>query len=150
MLRIVRTDSGHPDFRSLVVLLDAELCKRYSDEHAFFAQFNKIDDIRRVVVAFEDDRAVGCGAIKTYDESTMEVKRMFVLPEERGKRIAEHVLSELERWTIDEGYTSCILETGEKQPEAIALYRRCGYETIPNYGQYTGVASSICFQKRLL
>lgn len=149
MLRLVRTDSGHSDFRSLVVLLDAELRKRDGEDHAFFAQFNKIDDIRRVVVAYDDDHAIGCGAIKPYDESAMEVKRMFVLPEQRGKRVAVKVLEELERWTVDDGYNACILETGEQQPEAIALYRRCGYLKIPNYGQYAGVVSSVCFRKQL-
>jgi GNAT superfamily N-acetyltransferase len=102
-----------------------------------------------VVVAYEGDRAVGCGAVKSYDADTMEVKRMFVLPEERGKRIAALILDELDRWAVESGYSHCVLETGEKQPEAIALYIRCGYERIPNYGQYAEVATSVCFQKTL-
>ncbi len=149
MIRLSRTDSSNPDFQSLVQLLDAELRQRDGEEHAFFAQFNKIDQIRQVVVAYDAEKAVGCGAIKPYDAHTMEVKRMYVLPNQRGKRIAVAVLQELEKWTGESGYRNCILETGERQPEAIALYTRCGYQRIPNYGQYANVATSVCFHKTL-
>ncbi|MBK7911756.1 MAG: GNAT family N-acetyltransferase [Bacteroidetes bacterium] len=149
MIRLSRTDSSNPDFQSLVQLLDAELRQRDGEEHAFFAQFNKIDQIRQVVVAYDGEIAVGCGAVKPYDAGTMEVKRMYVRPEARGKRIAVSVLRELEKWTRESGYRNCILETGERQPEAIALYTRCGYERIPNYGQYAQVATSVCFHKTL-
>ena len=149
MIRLLRTDSSNPDFQSLVQLLDAELRQRDGEEHAFFAQFHKIDQIRQVVVAYDGEIAVGCGAVKPYDAGTMEVKRMYVRPEARGKRIAVSVLRELEKWTRESGYRNCILETGERQPEAIALYTRCGYERIPNYGQYAQVATSVCFHKTL-
>jgi hypothetical protein len=76
MIRLLRTDSSNPDFQSLVQLLDAELRQRDGEEHAFFAQFNKIDQIRQVVVAYDGEIAVGCGAVKPYDAGTMDVKRM--------------------------------------------------------------------------
>lgn len=150
MLTIIRTDSSHQDFRDLVVLLDAELHVRDGSDHAFYAQFNKIDKLQHVLVAYLDDQPVGCGAFKPFNETTVEIKRMFVRPELRGQRIAEQVLSALEAWAGEIGMTSCVLETGFKQPEAIRLYERSGYERISNYGQYIGVENSVCMQKPIL
>lgn len=144
-----RTDSNDSDFIGLVRLLDAELAVRDGEDHAFYDQFNKLTLIRHAVVAYLDDRAVGCGAVKPLGADLMEVKRMFVLPEFRGRGLAPKVLSELERWASELGACACCLETGQNQPEAIALYYKCGYERIPNYGKYSGVYNSVCFQKRL-
>lgn len=149
MLQIIRTDSSNPDFRLLVSLLDQDLAVRDGAEHAFYAQYNKIDKIRQVVVAYREGVAVGCGAIKPYKTGVAEVKRMYVQEELRGQGIARKVLEELERWAAELGCTSCILETGKKQPEAISLYQKCGYTTIPNYGQYAAVENSVCMQKQL-
>ena len=79
----------------------------------------------------------------------MEVKRMFVSPEGRNKGIGTLILSELESWASELSYTKCILETGKKQPEAIRLYDKNGYTLIPNYGQYAGIANSVCFEKNI-
>lgn len=149
MLHLIRTNSDHKDFINLVRHLDAELAERDGAEHAFYAQFNKIDKIKYVVVAYEDEKPVGCGAIKEFEPGTVEVKRMFVFPQFRGKGIAGEVLAELERWASELSYNRCILETGLKQPEAIALYRKSRYSRIPNYGQYAGVENSVCFEKLL-
>ncbi len=147
MTNLVRTNSDNSDFRELVALLDAELQIRDGDEHSFYAQFNKVDTIRYVVVAYEDGEAVGCGAIKEYAEGVAEIKRMFVREERRGRGIAKSILSELETWASELTFSECILETGIKQPEAIALYQKSGYQTIPNYGQYEGVENSVCMKK---
>ncbi|MCX6319159.1 MAG: GNAT family N-acetyltransferase [Bacteroidetes bacterium] len=149
MLRLVRTDSENPDFVSLVRLLDADLAIRDGNEHSFYAQFNKIQMIRHVVLAYKDDTPVACGAIKEIEPGTMEVKRMYTLPEQRGQRIAATILEELEKWAAEMQYTRTVLETGKKQPEAIALYQRCAYMIIPNYGQYAGIENSVCFEKKL-
>ncbi len=58
-------------------------------------------------------------------------------------------LAELEKWAAELGYNKCVLETGKKQPEAIALYKRSGYKIIPNYGQYIGIENSVCFEKAI-
>lgn len=150
MINLLRTTSDHTDFRELVAELDKDLKRRDGEEHAFFAQFNKIDAIRHVVVAYQGDEPVGCGAVKPYDEHTMEVKRMFVSPDFRGQGIASLVLQELENWCRELEFTRCILETGEKQPEAIRLYHKSNYRVIPNFGQYADVASSVCFEKVLV
>ncbi len=149
MLKIIKTDSDNKDFQCLVALLDRELSVRDGDEHAFFAQFNKLDSIRNVVVAYQNDVAVGCGAIKKYDDETTEIKRMFVRREHRGKGIAVEILKELEKWASELNFSFAILETGYKQPEAIRLYEKTGYKIIPNYEQYEGVENSVCMKKSL-
>ncbi len=148
-MKIIRTNSENEDFIFLVNLLDLDLAKRDGDEHSFFVQFNKIDTIKHVVVAYENQTPVGCGAIKEFDIKTMEIKRMYTSANSRGKGIASRILSELETWTRELSYKKCILETGIKQPEAIALYNKNGYKLIPNYGQYKDVENSRCFEKKL-
>jgi putative acetyltransferase len=149
MINLIRTNSNNPDFIELIKYLDADLAKRDGEEHAFYAQFNTIDKIKYVVLAYENEKPVGCGAIKQYDADTMEIKRMYILPENRKKGIAAKILSELEKWSSELSYAKCILETGKKQPEAIGLYKKNGYTLISNYGQYADVENSLCFEKEI-
>ena len=149
MIRVIRTNSDDQDFIELVKHLDADLAKRDGDDHPFYAQFNKIDKIKYVVIAYENDKPVGCGAMKEYTPNTMEIKRMYTLPESRGKGVGARVLAELEVWAAELSYEKCILETGKKQPEAIGLYKKNGYNIIPNYGQYAEIENSVCFEKGL-
>ncbi|QQT25944.1 GNAT family N-acetyltransferase [Sphingobacterium spiritivorum] len=142
-----RTNSDNLDFQKLVLELDKDLAIKNGETNTFFAQYNKIDSIQYVVVAYEADKAVGCGAIKEYGKGIMEVKRMFVPVEMRGKGIAGKVLEELQLWAKELGYRKCILETGDKMIEAIGLYKKNHFKVIPNYGQYTNTKSSICFEK---
>ena len=149
MITLQRTDSGNVDFVRLVAALDAELGQRDGDDHSFYDQFNKIDKIKYAVVAYDDGKPAGCGAIKEFSSDTMEVKRMYTHPEHRGRRIASKILRELEMWAVELSYQKCVLETGKRQPEAIELYRKNGYKIISNYGQYTEVENSICFEKEM-
>ncbi|MEJ8803918.1 GNAT family N-acetyltransferase [Pontibacter sp. H249] len=149
MLTLIKTDSANPDFISLVQLLDQDLAIRDGEEHAFYAQYNKIDSINHVILAYAEGKPAGCGAIKQYANGVAEVKRMFVRPDFRGQGIAKSILAALEAWAKELKYKTTILETGTKQPEAIALYRNSGYRQIPNYGQYAGVENSLCFEKEL-
>ena len=149
MITIVRTNSSDSDFLDLVKSLDRELAIRDGEEHAFYSQFNTLAKIQHVVLAYEDPTPVGCGAMKQFEADSMEIKRMYVFPEYRGLGIATKVLAELERWAGESGYVRCVLETGKKQPEAIALYTKNGYSSIPNYGQYVGKENSVCFEKKI-
>jgi len=149
LIELRHTDSTSPDFQALVTMLDDELRIRDGADHPFYAQFNKLDAIRHVVVAYTDNVAVGCGAFRQYSVDTAEIKRMFVRPVFRGQGIALLILSNLESWASEQDYTQCVLETGYNQPEAIALYNKAGYHQIPNYGPYAGVANSICFRKKI-
>ena len=105
--------------------------------------------IQHVIVAYENNQPVACGAFKKFDSESAEIKRMYVLPQHRNKGIAASVLQQLEQWAKEEGFQSTVLETGLKQPEAIRLYEKSGYNRIPNYGQYAGVDNSVCMKKEL-
>jgi putative acetyltransferase len=150
MITIQRTTSDDHDFIGLVKLLDEDLAVRDGKEHAFYAQFNSLAGIKHALVAYRDGIPVGCGSIKEFGPNVVEIKRMFVLPEERKQGIAGKILAELETWAAELSYTHCVLETGKKQPEAIALYTRSGYRITPNYGQYAGIENSLCFEKPLI
>ena len=99
--------------------------------------------------AYSEEEAVGCGAFKEFSAGEVEIKRMYVLPAHRGQGVARAVLTELERWARELHYAACVLETGRKQPEAIRLYQKSGYVFTPNYGQYVGVANSVCLRKEV-
>ena len=149
MITLVRTNSDNSDFINLVKLLDADLAKRDGDDHAFYAQFNKTNKLKHTVVAYENEAAVGCGALREFALDSMEVKRMYTAPEARGKGIATRILNELEMWAGELGYKKTVLETGKRQPEAIELYTKNNYNRIPNYGQYADKENSVCFEKEL-
>jgi GNAT superfamily N-acetyltransferase len=149
MITIKRTNSEDKDFIELVRQLDAYLAEMDGEEHAFYAQFNKVNLIQHVIVAYDNDIAVGCGAIKQFDAGVMEVKRMYVDPVKRGNGIATTILAALESWAIELGYTTTVLETGKRQEAAIELYQKNSYHIIESYGQYKNVENSICFEKKL-
>ena len=149
MLTLTRTNSENSDFINLVKSLDADLAARDGADHSFYSQFNKIDKIKHAIVAYLDEVPVGCGAMKQFSPDAMEIKRMYTAPTGRGQGIATAVLDELERWATELSYGKSILETGKRQPEAIALYEKNGYQHVSNYGQYIGIENSVCFAKDL-
>lgn len=147
MITIQRTTSDNADFGNLVVQLDAYLKVLDGEDHAFYAQFNKTSLLKNAVICYENDKAVGIGAYKEFEPKVAEIKRMYTLPEYRGKGIAKAILTELEAWAKEENFTSSILETGFLQHDAIGLYQKLGYTVIENFGQYKGVANSVCMKK---
>ncbi len=149
MITLKRTNSDDLDFVNLVALLDKDLAIRDGEDHSFYNQFNKIDKIKHVVVFYENDVAVGCGAFREKESDSVEIKRMYVHPDHRKKGIASQVLTELERWAAEIKYPYTVLETGKKQPEAIALYQKSGYTIIPNYPPYENMDNSVCMKKTL-
>lgn len=148
-MKLIRTTSDNPDFQKLVAALDAYLRILDGDEHEFYAQFNKTNLLKNALICYENEIAAGIGAYKEYDAETIEIKRMFTLPEYRGKGIAKAILTELENWANEEQYSISILETGFMQKDAIHLYTKLGYEIIDNFGQYIGVENSICMKKNI-
>jgi GNAT superfamily N-acetyltransferase len=150
MTTISRTTNENTDYQALVQLLDQDIATRDGEEHVFYAQFNKSDSIKHVVVIYdENNNALGCGAFKHYEVGIAEIKRMYVTAEARGKGIATQILIELQQWAAENHFTTCILETGQKYPEAIALYLKNGFKISNNYGQYIGIEDSVCFQKEI-
>ncbi|MBT8257972.1 MAG: GNAT family N-acetyltransferase [Bacteroidia bacterium] len=146
---MIRIDSTHPDFKAMVKKLNAELAVRDGDDHSFYDQFNGIANLDHAILLYSNQIPVACGAMKPFGESSMEIKRMFTKPDIRKKGLASQVLLALESWAYELGYERCVLETGKRQPEAIALYENRGYSRIPNYGPYEGVDNSLCFEKTL-
>jgi putative acetyltransferase len=148
-IKIIRTNSKNKDFIKLVKELDAYLKVTDEDEHDFYNQFNNTDVLKNIVVIYSREIAVGCGAIKNFDDTSVEVKRMFVSLDKRGLGLAQKILQELEMCAEELGYQKCVLETGIRQVEAVKFYKKCKYQVIPNYGQYQGMKNSICFEKQL-
>lgn len=149
MYKLIRTNSQNKDFIDLVKLLDEDLARRDGEDHSFYAQYNKLDNINHALVLYKNNLPLSIGAIKEFDAESMEVKRMYTLSDFRGQGLAKRVLLELENWADELGYKRCVLETGKRQPEAINLYKKNGYKSISNYGQYLGIENSLCFEKQL-
>jgi len=148
-IHLHRSDAMDAHFRSLVQQLDADLDDRYGSQQDFYGQFNALDSIKYVVVAYEAEEPIACGAIKAFDAQAMEVKRMFVQKQARGKGVATQILNELEDWARFLGYAACILQLAGNQAEALALYHKNGYRQTANFGQYIGDEDSICMRKEL-
>jgi len=146
---IQRTTSNNPHFQELCNELEQDLKFRDGDQHVFYAELNKADSLPNVIVAYKNGLPVGCGAVRMYNEDTMEIKRMFVKPANRGQQIATTILTALEKWSTELGYKNCILETGKNQPEAIRFYKKNQYTVTPNFGKYINSENSICFRKPL-
>lgn len=150
VIQLKRTTSADPHFRALVNQLDHDLRIRNGDMMDIYDQHNIIEDIDTVVTAYLDHAPVACGCFKPFNSTTVEIKRMFVQPEARGKGISIKVLTALEDWARELGFTYTVLETGGKQTEALGLYPKMGYVEIAKYGPYVDLPDSICFRKALV
>lgn len=148
-MKIERTNAQNSVFKKLVNDLDRGLVITDGDDHAFYDQYNQLDDIKYALILFYHEEPIGCGAIKQYDEHSYELKRMYVAESHRGCGYAGIMLANLEGWIKDLGVQRCILETGIRQTAAIRLYEKSGYIRIDNYAQYAGVKDSVCFEKNL-
>lgn len=148
-VKFIRTTNENADFRKLINALDEDLYQRNGEAQLQYRQYNQVDTINHVIVIYDDDKPVGCGCYKRFDDQTVEMKRMFVLPEMRGKQLAARMLQELEAWAVEEANTAAVLETGHRQVEAVRLYTIAGYSLTENYGQYIGMEESICYWKEL-
>jgi len=149
MITFTRTIFSNPDFRNFIVALDNEYVVRYPFMAGISNPFNIMDERARVMLAYDNEMPVACGAFRPVDEKTIEVKRMYTLPQSRNQGIGKRVLRELENWAREQGYSVSILETGINQPEAIAAYEKSGYVRIPKFPPYVNVNESICMQKSL-
>ena len=147
-MKIIRTTYVNPEFQKLVAQLNEDLARRDGKDHPL-AQFNEISNLNYVVLVLLDNKPVGCGAISNYNQTAMEVKRMYVTPSYRGQKLGECILSELENWTKELGLNKCILFMVVNQPEAMKLYTRNHFSVIENYGKLKDIPDSICLAKTL-
>jgi putative acetyltransferase len=140
------------DARRLIAALDAHLGEFYPPAQRFGPNLKReqLEDGRGTfLVARDGGRAVGCGAIRLLDPATAEIKRMFVEPDQRGRRIGWAVLDALEAAARRLGVRRLVLETGVYQEAAIALYRSAGFTEVACWGEYAASPTSVCFEKNL-
>ena len=148
VLRVVPWD--HPHAQELRAAQRADIVARYGGD---FEPGHRptAADIAVFVVAYDGETPTGCGAFRDLvaEQPTVEVKRMYVRPEYRGRKIGQLILRDLETRARERGATRVRLETGTLQPEAVRLYEGAGYRQIPNFGDYVGAAASLCYERIL-
>jgi len=147
---LARVDATHPALLALIAQLDEELRERYGALQDEYAPFNGLGDLPTCLLLSDATAFVACGCIRPIDANAIELKRMFVRPDRRGRGFAGEIIGGLEAWAIELGYTTMLLETGDRQPEAVALYAKHGFVRIAPYGPYAELpATSICMSKPL-
>jgi GNAT superfamily N-acetyltransferase len=140
----------NPEAASLLRELDQDLRARYPQHFVHGIKLEELEDGKGAfIMARLNGRPVGCGAIRRLEDGVGEVKRMYVRPEARRRGVARLVLAELEETARALGLHTLRLETGTRQPEAIALYEREGYRPIPRFGEYAEDPFSVCYEKTL-
>jgi putative acetyltransferase len=146
---IKRTNSTDPDFQLLVSHLDHELWVELKEDQLTYDQYNKVPDLATVVLICSHEKPIACGCFKKYSNDTVEIKRMFVEKQYRGRGISKMLLEELEKWAKESGSAFAILETSIHFEAARRLYTNAGYIIIDNYDQYVGLKESVCMRKKL-
>jgi len=140
------------DARRLIAALDAGLAELYPPEQRFGPNL-RVEHLAAgqgtFLVARDEGRAVGCGAIRRLDSTTAEAKRMYVEPDQRGKGVGWAVLAGLEAAAKQLGVRRLVLETGIHQHAALSLYRRAGFTPVECWGEYASSPTSICLEKQL-
>ena len=151
IMRFEYTDGCNKDFIELCHELDSFLNEIVGGEEnrKEYIPYNRLDYIHDVIMAYDNDLPAGCASFKRYNAVCAEVKRVFLRKEYRGKGISKEMMKMLEERGRQKGFLYFILESGEPLVAAMALYRKTGYNVIPNYGQYRGMDKSVCMKKKL-
>jgi putative acetyltransferase len=148
-ITIKRTEANDPDFPYLVAQLTFEIRDLYGDQQVVYDKYNQISHLDTVVVGYVNDEPAGCGCFQKANNEAAEIKRVYVKPSERKQGIATAILNELEVWAKEKSYTEVITETANKLDESISFLKNRGYHSIPPYGPYVGMETSVCFGKKL-
>ena len=150
-MNFIRTDGKNKDFIENCRLLDMDLDRRVGKKikRDKYTKFNQLDEINEAIIVYEGNRAIGGGGIRRYNEEIVELKRVFIYTEYQGQGIGTKLVSLLIEWAIELGYKRMILETGELLAESCAVYRKLGFQVIPNYGPYVNMPESLCMARDL-
>lgn len=145
------TDGKDPHFAVLCDALDQflNICAGGQENRKQYIPYNRADDIENVILAYDGEKPVGCAALKEYNVACAEVKRVFVLPDYRQQGVATKLLKKLEQIAKEQGYRYLLLESGEILQAAMILYRKIGFQIIPNYGPYRNMSDSVCLKKKI-
>ncbi|HJT81557.1 MAG TPA: GNAT family N-acetyltransferase [Chthoniobacterales bacterium] len=145
-------DINSPTVCELITALNAELKRQYPEEGAthFRLEANEVAEGRGAfLVAYAGRKPIGCGAVRKIDSETAEIKRMYVVPEARGRGVSKKILLALEQEARRLGLRRIVLETGDRQVEAMGLYTRAGFTRIPLFGEYVNSPLSVCMAKEI-
>lgn len=150
-MEFVRTTGKNEDFIENCRLLDLDLDRRVGRQikREKYQKFNQLDEIKEAIVVYDEDKPIGGGAIRKYDDETVELKRVFVHNEYQGQGIGSRLVSLLIEWAAQLGYRRMILETGELLSESCAVYKKLGFKVIPNYGPYVDMPESLCMGRAI-
>jgi GNAT superfamily N-acetyltransferase len=149
-VRIEQVAYDHPDAAKLIAEVQQEYVRRYGGEDTTPvdpAEFAPPQGM--FLVGYEDQEPVACGGWRSHGANA-EIKRMYVTTRSRHRGYARLILASLESLARDHGHDRVVLETGQKQPEAVALYRSMGYSDIEPFGYYACAPLSIHLGKRLI
>ena len=150
---VLRGNLASPAATKLIAALNEEIQARYPkplDAFYFSLDTHEVGPgSGAFALAWVEERAVGCGAVRLIDDDLAELKRMYVVPDSRGQRVAAAVMRFLESEALVLGASRVVLETVTTPPDAVALYRGAGYEPIPRFGPYVDSAISYCMAKSL-
>ncbi len=150
-LELHRASPGDPDAAALIAELNAELDALYrpDDNHFSLDESDVTDGRGAFLVARLEGGPVGCGAVRLLSDGRGEIKRMYVKPKARGQGVGRALLTRLEVEAKTLGATRLVLEMGDGQPVAEALYRGAGFSEIPCWGEYLATPASVCLGKRI-
>lgn len=146
------TDGKDEDFKKFYIITEEYYNKLVGgpDKRTEFIPYNLSDNIRDVVIAYQNGRPIACAGLKGYSPSDVEVKRVWVTPASRGQGVAAKLMELIERKAREQNFQRIILQTREMMQDAVRLYQKLGYHKIANYPPYDNLAGAVCFAKDLV
>lgn len=149
MIEYKWTDGNDKDFLHFYEITEDYYTKMAGglSKRQSFIPYNLSSLIPDVLIAYEDGTAVACAGLKKYSDEDVEIKRVWIEPEHRGRRIATSMMEKLEEKAFRCGYKRMILQTRPVMEDAVALYEKLGYVFIDNYPPYDKLEGAICLAK---
>lgn len=149
MMKIRQVDYSNKELQQLVQQLDAFFEEQWGQEISQkYQSLHQLSKMAYTCVGYEM-KAMACGCFKIMDHQTVEIKRMYVLPQYRRQGLATQILYHLEEIAYQKGYRFSVLETGKEMLDNIMFYEKCGYHIIDNYGDFINDDVCICMMKDL-
>ncbi len=142
-------DAGNKDYLMLAQKLDEYYFTLVGDVQLRYAEANRPENMACLIVAYDNEIPIGCGCWKRVNQTTAEVKRIFIMPEYRRQGVASAIIRKLEGSIAQAGYCHSILETARTTNDSKALYLSLGYQEIDYFGSPAGAENCLCFEKKV-